>query len=94
MALDGPEIRNDTLFQDIIPNRRIVFVYRMTVGPKPISVSLATVELTPSGDGTLRRYTELGAFFDDADAAKAREEGWRGLLENLAAALRDSQGRL
>jgi uncharacterized protein YndB with AHSA1/START domain len=86
----GPEIRNDTLFHDIIPNRRIVFVYRMTVGPKPISVSLATVELAPSGNGTLLTYTEQGAFFDDADAVKGREEGCRGLLETLASEIERS----
>jgi uncharacterized protein YndB with AHSA1/START domain len=43
----GPEIRNDTQFQDIVPDRRIVFSYRMTVGTKPLSASLVTVELVP-----------------------------------------------
>jgi uncharacterized protein YndB with AHSA1/START domain len=87
---DGPEVRNDTVFQDIIPNRRIVFVYRMAVGPKPLSASLATVELVPSGGGTVMTYTEQAAFLDGADSAQGREEGCRQLLEKLAAELRNS----
>jgi uncharacterized protein YndB with AHSA1/START domain len=81
---NGPEIRLDAQFQDIIPDQRIVFVYKMAMGPKPFSVSLTTVELDPSGDGTRLTYTEQGAFFDSVDSAKGREEGCRGLLEALS----------
>jgi len=80
----GPEIRNDTQFQDIVPDRRILFSYRMTVGTKPLSASLVTVELVPSSGGTLMTYTEHGAYFDGADSAQGREEGTRQLLEKLA----------
>ena len=85
--MDGLEIRNYTLFEDVVPDRRIVFAYRMTVGPKPISVSLGTVQLLPSGEGTLMTYTEQGVYFGDPDAVKGREQGSRGLLERLAAEL-------
>jgi uncharacterized protein YndB with AHSA1/START domain len=37
--MDGPEIRLDAQFQDIIPDRRIVFAYRMAMGPNPFSAS-------------------------------------------------------
>ncbi|WP_246675954.1 SRPBCC family protein [Mesorhizobium sp. B2-5-4] len=86
----GPEIRLDAQFQDIVADRRIVFSYRMAVGPQPMSASLTTVELTPSGDGTRLTYTEQGAFFDGIDSAKGREEGTRGLLEAPAAELQRS----
>ena len=86
----GPEIRLDAQFQDIVPDRRIVFAYRMAMGPNPISASLTTVELAQSGKGTLVTYTEQGAFFDGADSAHGREEGCRGLLEALAVALEKS----
>jgi len=89
--LDGPEITYDAIIQDIVPNRRIVFAYRMAVGSNPISVSLSTVELVPSGNGTRLTYTEQGAYFDDADAPKSREEGSRGLLEKLAEELKHSR---
>jgi uncharacterized protein YndB with AHSA1/START domain len=87
----GPEIRNDTLFPDIVPDRRIVLADRMTVGDSPISMSLTTIELTPSGRGTLLRYTEPGAFLDGADQLPARESGCRGLLEKLAGELDTSR---
>lgn len=87
----GPEIRLDAQFQDIVADRRIVFSYRMAIGPQPMSASLTTVELTPSGEGTCLTYTEQGAFFDGVDSAQGREEGTRGLLEALAAELRRSE---
>ena len=86
----GPEIRNDTIFQDIIDDRRIVFVYRMAIESKPLSASLATVELVPSGNGTLLTYTEQGAYLDGADPARGREEGSRELMEKLAIELQHS----
>jgi uncharacterized protein YndB with AHSA1/START domain len=86
----GPEVRLDAQFQDIVPDRRIVFSYRMAIGPQPLSVSLTTVELAPSGDGTRLTYTEQDVFFDGADSAQGREDGSRGLLEALAAELRKS----
>jgi hypothetical protein len=63
----------------------------MAIGPKPISVSLSTVELFPSGTGTLLKFTEQGTYFDDPDAPKGRENGSRGLLEKLAAELENSK---
>jgi uncharacterized protein YndB with AHSA1/START domain len=54
----GAPIRNETVYQDIVPDRRIVFAYSIAVGDQRISVSLATVEITPSGEGTRLVYTE------------------------------------
>jgi uncharacterized protein YndB with AHSA1/START domain len=88
---DGPEIRMDAVCQDIIPDQRIVLVYRMNIGPKPLSVSLATIELVASGGGTRLTYTEQGAYFDTSIAsAKGHEEASRGMLEKLAAELENS----
>ena len=69
----GAPMGNDTVYLDIVPERRIVLAYTMTVGDKCISVSLATVEITPAGDGTRLAYTEQGAFFDGADKPAGRE---------------------
>jgi uncharacterized protein YndB with AHSA1/START domain len=84
----GSEIRNDTSYQDIVPERRIVFAYTMTIGDKRISASLATVELTRSGDSTHLTFTEQGAFFEGADGPQMREGGWRDLLQKLDEELR------
>lgn len=80
----GPLITNDTLYQDIVPNSRIVIAYSMAMEGKPFSCSLATMEFIPTAKGTNLIYTEQGAFLDGADSAAAREEGCRGLLEVLA----------
>ena len=87
---NSPEIRLDAQFQDIVPDRRIVFVYRMAMGQTPLSASLTTVELVPSGNGTRLTYTEQGAFFDGVDSVQGREDGTRGLLEKLAEELQRS----
>ena len=84
----GAPIRNETVYQDIVPDRRIVFAYSMAVGDQRISVSLATVEIGPSGEGTRLVYTEQGAFFDGADKPEGREAGIRELLEKLGEELR------
>jgi uncharacterized protein YndB with AHSA1/START domain len=84
----GPDITNDTVYQDIVPDRRIVFAYNMTVGGKRISASLATIELVPEGDGTRLTFTEQGAWLDGTDQTANRKEGMRGLLEKLAEEIR------
>ncbi|WP_164013697.1 SRPBCC family protein [Pyxidicoccus trucidator] len=87
----GPEIRNDTVYQDIVPNQRIVIAYTMGMGDNRFSASLATMEFVPAEGGTRLVFTEQGAYFDNADAPKNREEGTRQLLEALAEELKKSQ---
>jgi uncharacterized protein YndB with AHSA1/START domain len=87
----GAPMGNDTIYLDIVPERRIVLAYTMMVGDKRISVSLATVEIAPSGDGTRLVYTEQGAFLDGADESAGREVGCRDLLEKLGEELRDQE---
>ena len=36
-------------YHDIVPDRRIVYAYRMTLDGKPLSSSLASVEIRPEG---------------------------------------------
>lgn len=82
---------NDTLYLDIVPERRIVFVYAMLVGDRRMSVSLATVELSSTAeDGTRLLFTEQAAFFDHSDGPELREAGWRELLSKLEKALSPS----
>jgi uncharacterized protein YndB with AHSA1/START domain len=81
---DGTPLANDTCYQDIEPNRRIVFAYTMSVGGKRISASLSTIELLPTEKGTDFVYTEQAAFFEGSDGPKIREMGWSELFEQLA----------
>lgn len=81
--LPGEAIVNDTVYQDIVPDRRIVFAYTMSMKGRPFSASLSTVELLASGQGTQLIFTEQAAFFENSDGPKMREEGWSGLLDSL-----------
>lgn len=85
---EGTPIANDTVYQDIVADKRIVFVYAMTVGDKRISASLASVELFTSGNGTRLVYTEQGQFFDGADQPKQRELGCAELFDALGEELK------
>jgi uncharacterized protein YndB with AHSA1/START domain len=80
----GVTCTNDTVYRDIVPNRRIVVAYTMTLGDRRISSSHATMEFLPSESGTDLIFTEQGAFFEGADGPQIREEGWRKLLDHLA----------
>ena len=74
---------NETVYDEIIPNERIIFTYSMSRNGKRFSVSLATVELNADGAGTRLLFTEHAAFFEGADGAQMREQGWRELLNRL-----------
>lgn len=80
----GQTCTNDTVYRDIVPDRRIVIAYTMTLGDRCISSSHATVELLPTDRGTDLIFTEQAAFFEGADGPQIREDGWRKLLESLA----------
>ena len=82
--VQGMECVNDTVYLDIVADRRIVIAYTMTLGGRRISSSQATFELGPAERGTDLIFTEQGAFFEGADGPQMRQEGWTKLLENLA----------
>jgi uncharacterized protein YndB with AHSA1/START domain len=79
----GVALASDATYQDIVPNRRIVTAYTMTLGERRISASLATFELLPSGTGTDLVFTDQGVYFEGADGPQVRQEGWSQLLGNL-----------
>lgn len=79
-----PEMINETIYQDIVPNERIVFCYRMAMDGVPMSASLTTIEFIREDGGTRLIHTEQGAYLDGSDDGTGREEGTRGLLEILA----------
>jgi uncharacterized protein YndB with AHSA1/START domain len=79
----GAPMVNHTVYQDILPGRRIVFAYTMGIGERRISASLTTVEIRPDGEGSRLVFTEQAAFFEGADGPTMRQEGWASLLGNL-----------
>jgi len=83
----GPVSSFDSVYQDIVPNVRIIYTYDMHLDDKRISVSVATVELRPEGDGTRLVFTEQGAYLDDFDKPEYREQGSADILDALGAEL-------
>ena len=91
IAPGGVDHRYDAIYQDIVPDIRIVSTYEMHLDGVRISVSLATVELRPEGPGTRLVFTEQGAYLDGYDDAGAREQGTQELLDALGEELSASR---
>ena len=84
---EGPLHKFDAIYQDIVRDHRIIYTYEMSLDDTKISVSLATFEITPDGDGSRLVLTEHGAFLDGFDDAGGRERGTTDLLDALGAYL-------
>lgn len=79
----GKTLVNDVIYEDIVPSRRIVTAYRMSMDGIPFSASLATIELIANGTGTDLLFTHQGAYFENADGPEMRKGGWESLLNKL-----------
>jgi uncharacterized protein YndB with AHSA1/START domain len=79
----GSEIANESTYQDIAEEKRIVMTSRMSLNQKPIAVILTTFEFVPGDKGTDVVLTHQGTYIDWPDGAKMIEVGWRGLIERL-----------
>jgi uncharacterized protein YndB with AHSA1/START domain len=79
----------DAIYHDIVPRERIVYTYEMRLDERKISVSLATLQIKPAGQGRTKLLVdEQGAFLDGYDDAGARERGTADLLDKLGASLK------
>ena len=83
----GPASRFASTYTDIVEHQRIVFTYDMWLDDRHISTSLTTIVLEAGGDGTRVTYTEQGVHLDGLDSAEGREEGTKGILDQLGAYL-------
>ena len=79
----GSEIDNESTFQDIADENRIVMTTRMSLNGKPIAVMLATFEFLPSENGTDLTLTHQATYIDWPDGAKMVEVGWGQLIDRL-----------
>ncbi|CDN41001.1 MULTISPECIES: SRPBCC family protein [Paenibacillus] len=80
---EGPIFTFDASYQELIPERRIVYTYTMDSNDIRISVSMTTVELIEVDDGTKLIFTEQGAFLDGHDTPEIREHGTTIMLDAL-----------
>jgi uncharacterized protein YndB with AHSA1/START domain len=76
----------DAVYFDVVPDERLVYAYEMSLDDRKVSVSLATIELTPVSAGTRFSITEQGAYLDGLDDG-SRERGTAYLLDRLGASL-------
>lgn len=83
----GPLHLYEALYHDIVPDRRIILSYTMTIGDSRISVSLLTVDLQPVNGGCQLTLTEQMAVLDDRYPLAERQHGTDEGLNNLAAYL-------
>jgi uncharacterized protein YndB with AHSA1/START domain len=79
----GPRSRFEATYTDIVEDHRVVFSYDMWVDDRHLSTSLTTIAVEPETDGTRLTYTEQGVHFDGLDSVDGREEGTRGILDQL-----------
>jgi uncharacterized protein YndB with AHSA1/START domain len=79
----GSEILNESTYQDIADDKRIVITSRMTLNGKPIVVMLATFEFVPAEKGTDVILTHQGTYIDWPDGVKMIEVGWGQLIGRL-----------
>ena len=85
---DGRVTTFDCRYLEIIANERIAYSYEMFIDKTRISMSLANVQLTPSGASTRLRYHEHAVFLNGFADNGGREQGTRALLDQLESVLR------
>jgi uncharacterized protein YndB with AHSA1/START domain len=88
---NGPRSKFISTYTDIVDLHRIVFTYDMWVDGQHLSTSLTTIALEQDGDATRLTYTEQAVHFDGLDTVEGREEGTRGLLDQLGHLLAAAQ---
>jgi uncharacterized protein YndB with AHSA1/START domain len=82
----------DCVYRDIvepagIESGRIIYSYVMHLDGRKISVSQASIEIAPEGQGTRLVVTEYGDFLDGYDDAGSREHGTNFLMDQLEKSL-------
>jgi uncharacterized protein YndB with AHSA1/START domain len=83
----GVSYRYDARYYDIVPDQRIIYSYEMYADGARISVSVATIEILATADGTALTWTEQGAYvdgFDGPEAPQLRNGGIAEMLDGLA----------
>lgn len=85
----GVVLANAGVFEDIVPEVRIVLATSMTLGERRISTSLITFELFDDGDGTKLVLTHQACFYEGSGGPEMRADGWRRLLDRLGQAMAD-----
>ncbi|HLW23937.1 MAG TPA: SRPBCC family protein [Steroidobacteraceae bacterium] len=84
---NGIVTRFDAVYFDVVPRERLIYTYEMHLDARKISVSLASLQMSPEDGGTQLVLTEQASFLDGYQDGGSREQGTAGLLEALGRAL-------
>jgi uncharacterized protein YndB with AHSA1/START domain len=82
--------REEGRYEDIVPNKRVVYTYSIWRGEVRITTSLQTVEFAAQGARTEFLLTDQIAILDAGDTAAAREHGIGKWLDQFEAGLQRS----
>jgi uncharacterized protein YndB with AHSA1/START domain len=80
---NGAELTFESLYRDIVADQRIVYTSVLSQDDRPATVSLTTVELHATEDGTRLVLTEQGTFLDGLEQPAWREQGTGDWLDAL-----------
>lgn len=84
----GMILSNDVMYQQIIPDERVVTASTMKLNDKSISASQVTFELIRTATGTDLICTHQDALFENSGGPEMRAAGWRTLMDKLVAVVR------
>ena len=85
--LNGEEHNPTGVYQEVIPEKKLVFTWEWPGMPE--RESLVTFRLEPFEGGT--KLTLLHEHLPDEEACKSHEAGWNGLLDKLPVFLGDAE---
>jgi len=80
---EGKAMRFETVYRDIVADRRIVYSSGLFSDGRLATVSLTTVEFDATGQGALLRLTEQATYLDGMEQPSWREEGTSAWLDAL-----------
>lgn len=82
-VVEGKRITWESLYREIVPDRRIVYTSTLSEGDVVATASLTTVEFLPDGSGTRLVLVEAGAYLDGHEQPAWREQGTGDWLDAL-----------
>lgn len=83
VVLNSKEIAWESLYRQIVQNRRIVYTSVLSENETVATVSLTTVEFETDGEGTRLVLVEAGAYLDEREQPAWREQGTGDWLDRL-----------
>ncbi len=88
---DGKRITWESLYREILADKRIVYTSVLCEDGTVATVSLATVELSAEDSGTRLVLVESGAYLDGREQPAWREQGTGDWLDALGRHLEEGQ---